>query len=56
MKPFARVGTVVLLAIIGAVTPASAQAQKPNILVIWGDDIGISNIRLQPRNDALQNA
>jgi len=23
---------------------AEAQQQKPNILVIWGDDIGISNI------------
>jgi len=27
-----------------AVAPASAQQQKPNILVIWGDDIGISNL------------
>ncbi|MGB5814863.1 MAG: sulfatase-like hydrolase/transferase, partial [Thermoanaerobaculia bacterium] len=24
--------------------PATAQAEKPNILVIWGDDIGIFNI------------
>jgi hypothetical protein len=22
-----------------------AQQQKPNILILWGDDIGISNIR-----------
>ncbi len=25
-------------------TPAIAQQRKPNILVIWGDDIGIHNI------------
>jgi arylsulfatase len=31
---------------LGAVTPSLAQApaKKPNILVIWGDDIGIHNI------------
>lgn len=27
-----------------AALPASAQQKKPNILVIWGDDIGYSNI------------
>jgi len=27
-----------------ASAPAWAQADKPNILVIWGDDIGQSNI------------
>jgi arylsulfatase len=32
------------LAIVAAAMAASAQAQKPNILVIWGDDIGIHNI------------
>jgi arylsulfatase len=25
-------------------TTAQAQSQKPNILVIWGDDIGVGNI------------
>ena len=44
MRCFAIVSTAILLGVIGAVLPASAQAQKPNILVIWGDDIGISNI------------
>src|SRR5476651_266484 len=37
--------TLVVLAaatLIGA--PAVAQQQKPNILVIWGDDIGVHNI------------
>ena len=31
---------------LGAAFPALAQApvKKPNILVIWGDDIGINNI------------
>ncbi|HUW72887.1 MAG TPA: sulfatase-like hydrolase/transferase, partial [Methyloceanibacter sp.] len=24
--------------------PAAAQANKPNIVVIWGDDIGVDNI------------
>jgi arylsulfatase len=33
-----------ILAIVGAAMPASAQAKKPNILVIWGDDIGQSNL------------
>ena len=36
------------LAVLAAATlvgaPAVAQQQKPNILVIWGDDIGWSNI------------
>jgi hypothetical protein len=25
---------------------SQAQTKKPNILVIWGDDIGYSNIRI----------
>ncbi len=29
---------------VACVAPASAQDKKPNILVIWGDDIGITNI------------
>jgi len=32
------------LLLLGAFTPAQAQAQKPNILVIMGDDIGMWNI------------
>ena len=38
--------TTLLAFLIFAVAPTnlSAQAKKPNILVIWGDDIGITNI------------
>ena len=28
----------------GGLTGAQAQTQKPNILIIWGDDIGVHNI------------
>jgi hypothetical protein len=31
-------------ALMCAVVPAQAADKKPNILVIWGDDIGIHNI------------
>ena len=31
-------------ALLGAVVPAQAADKKPNILVIWGDDIGRDNI------------
>jgi len=33
-----------VIAVLGAIGPAWAEAKKPNILVIWGDDIGIWNI------------
>ena len=43
-------------AVVLVSVPAMAQ-QKPNILVIWGDDIGTTNISLQqPRTDGLQDA
>ena len=54
------VGIVAALAVaIGAASPALAQptAKKPNILVIWGDDIGsFEHQRLQPRHDGLPDA
>ena len=31
-------------ALLGAVVPAPAEDKKPNILGIWGDDIGRDNI------------
>jgi arylsulfatase len=36
--------TVTILLITAAVRPAAAQAKRPNILVIWGDDIGMWNV------------
>jgi hypothetical protein len=35
---------IVSAALMCAVVPAMAADKKPNILVIWGDDIGIYNI------------
>ncbi len=45
-------GTVVvicLLASFSATTPAATAAEKPNIVIIWGDDIGQSNISAYTR-------
>jgi len=45
MKRLTTVLANIMLALIfGFVIPASAETKKPNILVIWGDDIGIHNI------------
>ena len=35
---------LITLAIAGTPTPAFAQTKKPNIVIIWGDDIGQSDI------------
>ncbi len=35
---------VAAFTLLGWTNPAAAQTEKPNILVIWGDDIGQSNI------------
>ena len=42
---------LVLLGLIGlgGALPALAQAGQPNILVVWGDDIGMSNISYNTR-------
>ena len=38
-------GTLASIAAATTLTaPASAQQSKPNILIIWGDDVGISNV------------
>jgi len=34
----------IILALVGAVIPSSAQTKKPNVLIIWGDDIGYWNV------------
>jgi Spy/CpxP family protein refolding chaperone len=33
-----------LLVFALAASPAAAQARKPNLLIIWGDDIGWYNV------------
>ena len=33
-----------ILTILTAVSPAQSQTTKPNILIIWGDDVGVHNI------------
>jgi len=38
------IACLVNLGVVGAALPVHAQEKKPNILVIWGDDIGQSNI------------
>jgi arylsulfatase len=39
-----RITAAVLTLAIGVAAPAIAQSKRPNILVIWGDDIGTWNI------------
>ena len=36
--------TLLLFGLCLSVATANAQSEKPNIVVIWGDDIGESNI------------
>jgi arylsulfatase A-like enzyme len=43
-KVILKTQCLLLILMIGASNYLSAQQSKPNILVIWGDDIGISNI------------
>ena len=33
--------------IMAGIAPRNAQSDKPNIVVIWGDDIGIDNVSAQ---------
>jgi len=42
------VSIVTLVALLGAALPAAAQT-KPNIVIIWGDDIGQSNLSIYTR-------
>ena len=35
---------VVVFCFVGCLGAAHAQSDNPNILVIWGDDVGITNI------------
>ena len=40
MKPFLTVLTLAVMLISAGLTATQAAETKPNILVIWGDDIG----------------
>ncbi|MBT8344709.1 MAG: sulfatase-like hydrolase/transferase, partial [Desulfofustis sp.] len=42
LRPFIKLALMIL--ILGFLAPISWASDKPNILVIWGDDVGISNI------------
>jgi len=44
MQRLTTVVVLITMAIVGAAIPASAQNKKPNIVIIWGDDIGQSDI------------
>lgn len=48
IRGIARAGLVLGLA-LGAAAATAQQAERPNILVIWGDDIGQSNISAYTR-------
>jgi hypothetical protein len=39
-----RALVVVFLSLAAAATASNGQAKKPNILVIFGDDIGVTNV------------
>ena len=39
-----RILLTLLASILGSPTTILAQATKPNILVVWGDDIGIADV------------
>jgi arylsulfatase len=47
---FAKIRSIALLSVLAlAWMPLLDAADKPNILVIWGDDVGISNISYNSR-------
>jgi arylsulfatase len=46
---FLRAGLLAAVSLVWTAAPAQAQARKPNILVIWGDDIGTWNISYNNR-------
>ena len=44
LRKFSLFGSALLTALALVAGPAAAQQKKPNILIIWGDDIGWFNI------------
>ena len=55
IRKFSMALLTLLAGVIMASGPTSAQ-QKPNIVIIWGDDIGQSNVSAYSRRDGLQDA
>ena len=49
MKYIYRTAFSAMVTILIGMTPVSAQDKKPNILIIWGDDIGWFNINAYNR-------
>ncbi|WP_335947661.1 hypothetical protein [Salipiger bermudensis] len=43
-KPLGLIAVAALTTCIGAAASAQDEANTPNILVIWGDDVGMWNI------------
>ncbi len=41
---FTMFGIAALVLLVGGLVPMDAQAKKPNVLVIWGDDVGWFNL------------
>ena len=48
-KMYLFAGAIVAVSMGMPATPAMAQAKKPNIVIIWGDDIGQSNVSAYSR-------
>ena len=48
-KPFSKLSAVLVGALVLTICSTAFSADKPNILVIWGDDIGQSNISAYTR-------
>jgi arylsulfatase len=49
MRKASAASLVALAAVVVSAVPVHAQGKKPNILVIWGDDIGTWNISVNSR-------
>ena len=55
MKVKLAVTTCLALVFVASTANSIAQAKKPNILVIWGDDIGWYNPSIYHRGDMMQS-
>ena len=55
MKHLVSIAIAVIATVLGHSASALAQANRPNILVIFGDDIGINNISAYGRHPSKGN-